>query len=571
MAVLRRVMRPRLVGQRIRLRYVAVALVVMALVVWALVSSLAAEGASALLVVISHDHGLWWPKVKFGAKDTTLFKDKQQQYELEEQRRLFELIGKTLTPSKGQTKFLTAVFDLLAAAKPQALKLDHYPSKERIYHARFDLTDDHQETFDENYLLRFLQLDLAQLTKMKQSHLMVVDKLPETAPAGLYNGDGIVYVGGGKFNWLTLLLIKALRDLGCQIPVEVLIPKTEEFESELCGTILPRYDARCIHMPLMLPVTAREQFKFKGYQYKVLAILLLRFENVLLLDLDNFAVRDPSHLFTEEPFTLKGLIVWPDFWKRATLPAYYKIAGVEPLVEEIYPKYNELLGKYEYQAVPEGVDMLSDFPLHERKYAIPDPTLELGQLMILKKSHIKPLLLALYYNLYGPEYYYPLFSQGLDGEGDKETFLAATVVTRKPFYQVGKFLDALGFLDDGNFVGTGMGQHDPVLDYQYQRAQLDHQAEMMFVHANFPKLDPYMLRKERKYFDLNGQRVRLYGTGMKVRAGYDFELVQWNNMYQFLCEDKVKLQHYEFVERDKLCKEIGLHIQFLKASAPNLE
>ncbi|CAN3369760.1 alpha-1,2-mannosyltransferase Mnn2p [Diutina catenulata] len=559
------VAKSRLLGRRARVRHLVLGLVVIAtLSVLALFRSAPAfnHQHSAQSAVISLTEK-WLRPV------TQSFLEKQQLFESKEAEQVSRLIASTSTPSRAQQKFFTRVFDTLAAGRPPVGRLDNYPTKDRIYHARYDTSTDDSPPFDERFLSKFLQLDPQTLAKMKQSHQWVARKLPEVAPPGLFRGDGIVYVAGGKFNWLALLSIKSVRDHGCTLPIEVFIPKTDEFEDELCGTLLPRYGAKCLHMPSMLPQIARDKFEIRGYQYKALAILLSSFENVLLLDSDNIPCRDPSSLFASDPFRSKGLIVWPDFWKRATSPAFYKIAGVAPSLTAVYPKYNEVAGKYEAQNPPSG-DWATEVPLHERVGAIPDPTSESGQLMVSKKSHMKPLLLALYYNLYGPDYYYPLFSQGSDGEGDKETFLAASVVLEKPYYQVGKFLDALGFLDDG-FVGAGMGQHDPEQDYAFQRGTSDARPQMMFVHANFPKLDPYVLKKERKIFNSGGERVRMYGTGMRVRAGYDFEMVNWGNMRQFLCVDKINLAYYQFVDREKLCRDIEAHIQFLENSAHLLE
>ena len=78
------------------------------------------------------------------------------------------------------------------------------------------------------------------------------------------------------------------------MPIEVFIPKIEEYESDLCNRILPELDARCIYMKNQLMNPNKDnldsfanKFEFKGYQYKALAILLSSFENVLLLDSDN--------------------------------------------------------------------------------------------------------------------------------------------------------------------------------------------------------------------------------------------------------------------------------------------
>lgn len=497
-------------------------------------------------------------------------------------------------------RFYERLFDILTkGGKPAIESLGRYKTKNRIYHARYQYKPESSEAdqvFSEEYLSQFLQLDEHELAQMTSAHQYVVANLnnhKNDPPDGLYRGNGIVYVGGGKFNWLTLLSIKSIRLIGLELPIEVLIPKLDEYEADLCARVFPALNARCIYLPYVLAGagSAINNIEFKGYQYKALAILLSSFENILLLDSDNIPVHPPDLLFKLEPFVLKGLIVWPDFWKRATLPDYYKIAGIKIDREVVTPKYNEKLG--EYEGVPTDTETQDkSVPLHRLDGTIPDPTSESGQLMISKRTHMKALILALYYNMYGPSHFYPLFSQGSDGEGDKETFLAATVALGQPFYQVSRFLNAFGHFDAKNeFVGTGMGQYDPQEDYEFnkKRAALRGKAEseqqkltqqspllktgprILFVHANFPKLNPWHLMEEGQIFNEHGHRIRLYGTGMMMRTGYDFETVQWLNMKFLLCELKIDLKAYEDVDREDLCGEIGEHLVFLKNTIHTLE
>lgn len=482
-------------------------------------------------------------------------------------------------------QFYEQIFQVLDRGEPLIPELRLYPSKERIYHARYDSLEKDDLVFSESYLSKFLQLTPLELESMTEKHKYVIDNLPEKAPPGLYKGNGIVYVGGGKFNWLTLLSIKSLRAMGSKVAIEVLIPHIDEFEPHLCKKVFPDLGAKCIYLPNELNSgethkdnSIYDNFEFKGYQYKALAILLSSFENVLLLDSDNIPVHRPDKLFTKNPFLDKGFIVWPDFWKRATSPHYYKIAGLSLSTLELLPRYNEVKGLYE-TANDIQVENLDNVPLHLRKGSISDPTSESGQLMISKKTHTKALLMALYYNLYGPSHFYPLFSQGSDGEGDKETFLAATIACGKPYYQVSKFLNAFGhFSIRGEFEGTGMGQYDPVEDFEYNKNRnkdgvnvKDREPQIFFVHANFPKLNPWQLKVTGKNMNEKAERIRLYGTGMKKRTGYDFETVQWTNMFELLCDMKIELEIYKDVDRAMLCREITAHLKFLHLTADTLE
>lgn len=481
------------------------------------------------------------------------------------------------------------IMKVILDAKPKCNKLEYYKDG-HILAIRVEYPSS-GNVFTENYLSQFLQLDNNELALMTASHKFALDNLPDSSPEGLYLGNGIVYVGGGRFNWLALLSIRSLRAQGCQLPVEVFIPTLEEFELELCSRIFPVMNVRCVHLPTALfgdHLAYTRAFKFMGYQYKSLAIMLSSFENVLLLDSDNFPAYSPDHLFKQDPFISRGLVVWPDFWHRTTSPDYYTIAGCLVSKSQLHPAYNEHLGEFTpREPIHDKVDW-ENVPFHDRLGTIPDPSSESGQLMISKKSHMRALLLALYYNMYGPKYYYPLFSQGAHGEGDKETFLAATISTNKPYYQVAKFLDALGNMRDGEFNGNGMGQYDPVMEYtwnlekdklrkkfsgkEYEEAVSKLESpKMIFVHANFPKLDPWKLFLDHDTVSDRGERYRLYGLGMKRKTGMDFEQDQWNYMDLLLCDLQLKIEHFSNVDRKVLCLEIKAHRDWLEATESTLE
>jgi alpha 1,2-mannosyltransferase len=469
-------------------------------------------------------------------------------------------------------KFFNNVFDALLKGEPKVPKLDRYKSDDRIYHAGYDGPSD--VVFSEEYLNQFLDLTANEVKSLKHSHSAVVNSLPDY-PKNLYNGNGVVYVGGGKFNWLALLSIKSLRSLNCRLPVEVLIPTEDEYEIELCSKILPALNAKCILLPHALGEEAYAKYTFKGYQYKALALIVSSFENVLLLDSDNIPVHSPDYLFDSEPFKSTGLVTWPDFWRRATSPNYYKIAGIEVTNERVHFGYDDR--EKECTENCDNIDPVKDIPFHDRKGAIPDSSSESGQLMISKSSHTKALFLALYYNLYGPDYYYPLFSQGSDGEGDKETFIAAAVALKSKYYQVKKFLNAFGhFNPENDFIGCGMGQYDPVEDYEYQLGKKTKAAKnlkdprILFVHANFPKLNPVSLKKEGKLIE-NYERIRLYGPGMAKRVGYDFELIQWKSMDFLVCELDIVLDAFEGESNQDVCREIKEQLKHLEDTAKDNE
>ncbi|ODV84024.1 glycosyltransferase family 71 protein [[Candida] arabinofermentans NRRL YB-2248] len=464
--------------------------------------------------------------------------------------------------------YFESIFDVILAGKPKITALNQYGREDRIFQPGYDVIGDTSLT--KEYLSSFLTLTKYQVQSLKKSHAKVVKSLPSKYPKGLYKGNGVVYVGGGKFNWLTLLSIKTLRSIGSTLPVEVMIPSFEEYEMDMCSRILPALDAKCIYVPHLLGHKISSKFKFQGYQYKALALMLSSFENVLLLDADNVPLQAPDHLFQSEPFTSHGLVVWPDFWKRTTSPAFYDIANLRVDTDDRVSYGYKVYGEYTKANSPPD----QDIPFHQFRNAIPDPSSESGQLMMSKKTHSKAMLLSLYYNTYGPDYFYPLLSQGVDGEGDKETFIAASHVLKKPFYQVRKFVQSLGRFMNQEYIGSAMGQYNPnddynlVLKYEGRNIPMDEIEEspkLLFIHSNFPKLDPWQLKKDGIIHDpKTDKRTRLYGTGLVDRVGFDFEMIQWKNMKFYVCDLGLKLKYFEDrVSNEDLCLEIYNQLEYL--------
>ena len=174
-------------------------------------------------------------------------------------------------------------------------------------------------------------------------------------------------------------------------------------------------------------------FKVTHYQLKSLAMLFSSFAEILYLDSDSIPVIDPSmELFSTEPYKSSGLVIWPDFWVSTESPIFYTVAGLS-------------------------------FPPD-----LPKSSSEAGQVLINKRTHLQTLLLAIYYNIYGPDYYYPLLSQGVLGQGDKETFMAAALVLGQSYYRVKTGVAIVGRHSGVEFKGSGMVQHHPSNNLLYE-------------------------------------------------------------------------------------------------------
>jgi alpha 1,2-mannosyltransferase len=197
---------------------------------------------------------------------------------------------------------------------------------------------------------------------------------------------GIVTTANRKYMPVLLVSLRMLRRTGCKLPVQVFIDDWDTYDTSTCDILLPSLNARCVIISEIYSQNNNTEFKNpEHFQYKVLAILFSTFEHVLFLDSDAFPAYDPSVLFTTAPYTSHGLVTWPDYFALTVSPHYYHIASIPP--EPVSTRFST----------------------------------ESGQLLLRKSLHRESLLMMLYYNYFGPDYYYPLLCQGSHGAGDKET------------------------------------------------------------------------------------------------------------------------------------------------------
>ena len=341
---------------------------------------------------------------------------------------------------------------------------------------------------------------------LRQSHEKLVEhanfSVVNEQATLLFSGTGIVTVAGGSYFAPAILSIRMLRRTNSTLPVQVFLRNKSEYEKQICQEVLPALNAECFviqdHLRKDNPV------KVEHYQLKVLAILFSSYESVLYLDSDCMALLDPKELFDSEPFLSTGLVSWPDYWIATEDPIFYKIAG------------------------------LSSFPKR-----IPARSSEAGQLLISKQTHLNTLLLAAYYNIYGPGIYYPILSQGAAGEGDKETFLAAAIVLENPNYRVRHRLGTVGYHEaDREFHGTAMVQYHPIDDYAPREPTSLKQTRPLFLHANSPKMNVvHLLAEDKIFYPGTEDRLRLWGPKefMTETVGYDIEEVAWREIVEMAC------------------------------------
>lgn len=475
----------------------------------------------------------------------------------------------------------------------------HYANNRKSGHFAGPVKESYKQDpiYTKQYLLKYLQLKPKELSNLKKSHQAIVKSLPKKFPdlvESSWTGsqqNGYVYVGGAHFNYLVLLSIKSLRDSGSVLPVEVLIPKSSEFDVEMCNYIFPIYNARCIVIEDYISKDTSK--KINKYQMKSIALLINSFQNVMLLDSDNMILKNPDYLFVNEPFISKGFISWPDLWRRSTSPFYYQVSGIDVNeYKKVRNSYWQVFKGVEQDQVEFNPDWVYSY--HDLEGAIQESSSESGQLLINKKTHAKTIFLSTYYNFYGPDYYYPLLTQNSHGEGDKDTYIAAAHALGQSYYHVEEY--ARDFHKNHKKVKfgkqrdiIGIGQYDPMIDYKQVATQSTRssrnefqysskesvwefkiwkESEMMFLHCNWPKLYTWDLinSKGLRSFKTNaGYRQRLYEGLVDELKGRDFEKQIVGYMKWYFCEHKdMRIKGVFNIDFDQFCVELGEHYKWLE-------
>lgn len=376
----------------------------------------------------------------------------------------------------------------------------------------------------------------------------------------LVSTAGIVSAAGGKYMPTFLVTLRLLRRSGCSLPVELFVKDPTEYEPRICEGVLPALNARCVVLSEVMGLQPPQPEKKKKnnnnhqekdnddgvqiehYQLKSFAVLFATFETLIWLDADCIPVHDPTPLLTTDPFLTTGLVTWPDYWASTISPLYFNISR-QP-----------------------------EFATTARA------STESGVFLVSKRSHAHTLLLAAYYNYYGPSHYYHLLAQGAPGEGDKDTFLQAAAAVHQPFYTVSEKVADLGRRrfdwSDDDIIHVAMMQADPRQDYalvvqrglrRVEDPAVADPPRAFFIHANMVKFNPGgdLLDAGKKDDEEgeNGARRRLWTAPEESihRLGYDVERAAWEEVREVSCALEGGFGAWQDVKG--LCEDVKRHWQ----------
>ncbi|KAH0100840.1 nucleotide-diphospho-sugar transferase, partial [Aureobasidium melanogenum] len=422
----------------------------------------------------------------------------------------------TTQPIKSVQGLWTVWAEIYKSTRPDAVKLELMFNAANLPVS----ADDHSPRTQHREQLQALD----SIPALQTAHSKFVSTLkswPDHLAEQIFSGTGIVIVGGGEYFGPAIIGIHMLRRSGSDLPVQVFVADESEYEDKLCQDYLPKLGAECLILSDFI-----QGFEVTHYQLKSLAMLLSSFEHVLYLDSDSIPLLRPeTELFAAEPYTSTGLVIWPDFWISTESPSFYDVAEIGTMPPNL-----------------------------------PKSSSEAGQLLINKRKHLKTLLLANYYNIYGPDFYYPLLSQGALGQGDKETFMAAAMVLNSSYYRVKTGVESVERNTGYEDKGSAMIQFSPSDDFNQQDGDKSTKPRAAFIHANTPKMNAGHLVDEGDLRSTVDQKpLRLWGSRdeqMKT-FGLDLEKTVWELIVQNGCElaDVIR----EWSDRNDLCRRLNEH------------
>lgn len=405
----------------------------------------------------------------------------------------------------------------------------------------------------------YLQLSGKDIEDLKESHQRVVDILPDSVASDAFTGRGIVTTGGGTYFPMVLNLIKWVRDQDPDIPIEVFMLDASEYEPEYCDHLFPSLNVECIVADDVFGDKLSKKLKSK-FALKPLAMLASKFDDIYFTDADSFPLLDVNSIFDWEVYKDVGYILNRDYWPRTTSPHYYEIAN-HPLGERVH-----------------GDNSSKVLLQEDRENAMIGASSESGQIFVNKAKHIRSLMLAMYYNLYGVGVYFPIFIMGNYGAGDKDTYVPAATICNETFFQTKEPPIELGQWYNDKYDKFVMVQPDPRDDYE------KHTKGIKNTTLHTGQLHINLLKSNVRYLLVNNKHLkgypgfhknRYFGDLDKIHSlipeGVDIELRLFDTMRYVACNwvlrDKRVPLDWKHQDIKQFCRVLTAHTKFLKENA----
>jgi hypothetical protein len=146
-------------------------------------------------------------------------------------------------------------------------------------------------------------------------------------PAERFTGRGIVIAAGGlRYGVCAYVAVRAIRHVGCTLPIEIWYRGPGEYLPALEDAMRP-LGCRWIDA-----YAVREKYphaRLNGFELKPYAIQHCQFREVLFVDADNVAVRNPTYLFDDPRYQAAGTILWPDYHRLGRDRGAWQLFGLD--------------------------------------------------------------------------------------------------------------------------------------------------------------------------------------------------------------------------------------------------
>ncbi len=300
-------------------------------------------------------------------------------------------------------------------------------------------------------------------------------------PAKRFCGRGIVICAGGM-RYFTNAYVAAsiLRLHNCQLPIQFWHLGDDEMTDEMRQLVKP-LDVECVDAHRY-----REQYparRLNGWELKPYAIIHSPFSEVISLDADNVAIRNPEFLFDAPQYLEHGAIFWPDYGRLASNRSIWSLVDVE---------YRD------------------------------EPEFESGQIFINKEECWKALNIAMHLNEWSDYYYRHI-------HGDKETFHLAWRKIGQTYAMPTKTVRSLGgcVMIQHDFEGNALFQHrnlrkwslsgnTPVPGFKLEAECLRFLEELRGKWSISPRTTPKTSEEVRL-----ADWIRMHSKFLYVRVGHD--------------------------------------------------
>lgn len=307
-------------------------------------------------------------------------------------------------------------------------------------------------------------------------------------PASRFSGRGVVICAGGmRYFTNGWVCANILRMHGCQLPIQFWHLGPDEMSEEMRALVRP-LGVEC--------VDAREVRKqhpariLNGWELKPYAIIHSPFEEVLFLDSDNVAVKNPEYLFDTKQYADTGALFWPDY-------DYQRLKPTNPIWDILQIPYRD------------------------------EWAFESGQIVVDKRRCWKALQVTMHLNEWSDFYYKHI-------HGDKDTFHLAWHKLRQAYSMPSVGIHSLtGTMCQHDFDGNRLFQHrnlrkwhlnganSSVPDFYFEKECGLFLQDLRDKWSISPKekLSPRLQAVEA---DIIKQRYYMY-----VRVGYDFRPIEF--------------------------------------------